>query len=262
MSGIVSTASVSKADFSVYAANKGTGFQLVDYEMHKDVGNLFFAKYGERDSQGTCGPGTHTNGRSNGASNETGMQDTKATAKDGDPAPTISGDYYPNANAYVLKNEYDEQRTAINTPVCMGYENWYGNKAEWMDKVDFNKEKVDYIWRIIMPDGTERQVQGPKATGDLYPKCVIHGRYMDTIVAQSGGSVSTYYFDRCYQSGSTARVVYRSNVDANASGGVSCAVANHGSASVFAYIGSRLAFRGTIKWASSVSAYKAISEIV
>lgn len=262
VSGIVSTASVSKADFSVYAANKGTGFQLVDYEMHKDVGNLFFAKYGERDSQGTCGPGTHTNGRSNGASNETGMQDTKATAKDGDPAPTISGDYYPNANAYVLKNEYDEQRTAINTPVCMGYENWYGNKAEWMDKVDFNKEKDDYIWRIIMPDGTERQVQGPKATGDLYPKCVIHGRYMDTIVAQSGGSVSTYYFDRCYQSGSTARVVFRSVDGANASGGVSYAYAYADSAGVYAYVGSRLAFRGTIKWASSVSAYKAISEIV
>lgn len=260
ISGVQSTASVTCPDFKVYARNRGKGYQLIDWEMHKDIANLFFAKYGERDSQGTCGPGTHTNGRATGASDATGMQDTKPTAKDGDTPPAVKDGYYPNANAYVLKNEDDETRTAIGSPVCMGYENLYGNKAEWME-VEYNKTTVDYIWRSMMPDGSERQIQGIKQQGDLYPKNVIHGRFMDIVTAQSGGSQTSYYYDNFYQSGSTARVVCRSVSYAFASGGVSYAHSYYDSASVFAYIGSRLAFRGVIKVATSVSAFIAIQAV-
>ena len=247
ISGVVSTGSVSTENFKVYARNRGNGWQLVDYEMSKDVANLFFAKYGERDSQGVCGYGTSSNGRSNGATNATGMTDTHSKIG----APTDN-------SAYVT---VDGTEKNISSPCVMGYENWQGNKAEWMDKIDFNKEVVNYKWTIEMPDGLIRELQGPKQTGDLYPKCVIHGRYMDTMVALAGGSTSTYYYDNCYQSSSTARVVYRSNSYAYAGGGVSFAHANYDSASVYADFGSRLAFRGNIKWARSVSAYKAISEI-
>lgn len=260
ISGVQSTASVTCPDFKVYARNRGKGYQLIDWEMHKDIANLFFAKYGERDSQGTCGPGTHTNGRATGASDATGMQDTKPTAKDGDTPPAVSNGYYPTGNAYVLKNEDDETRTAIGSPVCMGYENLYGNKAEWME-VEYNKTTVDYIWRSMMPDGSERQIQGIKQQGDLYPKNVIHGRFMDIVTAQSGGSQTSYYYDNFYQSGSTARVVYRSSYFAYAVGGVSYARSNYDSAPVSAYIGSRLAFRGVIKVATSVSAFIAIQAV-
>lgn len=260
ISGVQSTASVTCPDFKVYARNRGKGYQLIDWEMHKDIANLFFAKYGERDSQGTCGPGTHTNGRATGASDATGMQDTKPTAKDGDTPPAVKDGYYPNANAYVLKNEDDETRTAIGSPVCMGYENLYGNKAEWME-VEYNKTTVDYIWRSMMPDGSERQIQGIKQQGDLYPKNVIHGRFMDIVTAQSGGSQTSYYYDNFYQSGSTARVVFRSLHSAYADGGVSYAYSNYDSAGVSAYVGSRLAFRGVIKVATSVSAFIAIQAV-
>ena len=247
VSGVVSTGNVSTADFKVYARNRGTGWQLVDYEMSKDVANLFFAKYGERDSQGVCGYGTSSNGRSNGATNATGMTDTHSKIG----APTDN-------SAYVTVDGVEKN---ISSPCVMGYENWQGNKAEWMDKIDFNKTTVNYRWTIELSDGSIRELQGPKQTGDLYPKCVIHGRYMDTMVALAGGSTSTYYYDNCYQAGSTARVVYRSSSHAYAYGGVSYAYANNDSAYVSANIGSRLAFRGNIKWARSVSAYKAISEI-
>lgn len=260
ISGVQSTASVTCPDFKVYARNRGKGYQLIDWEMHKDIANLFFAKYGERDSQGTCGPGTHTNGRATGASDATGMQDTKPTAKDGDTPPAVKDGYYPNANAYVLKNEDDETRTAIGSPVCMGYENLYGNKAEWME-VEYNKTTVDYIWRSMMPDGSERQIQGIKQQGDLYPKNVIHGRFMDIVTAQSGGSQTSYYYDNFYQSGGTARVVFRSGSYAVAYGGVSYASSVYDSASVDAGIGSRLAFRGVIKVATSVSAFIAIQAV-
>ncbi len=247
VSGVVSTGNVSTADFKVYARNRGTGWQLVDYEMSKDVANLFFAKYGERDSQGVCGYGTSTNGRSNGATNATGMTDTHSKIG----APTDN-------SAYVTVDGVEKN---ISSPCVMGYENWQGNKAEWMDHIDFNKTTVNYRWTIGLPNGSIRELQGPKQSGDLYPKCVIHGRYMDTMVALAGGSTSTYYYDNCYQGSSTARVVYRSGSYAIANGGVSYAYASSDSAYVYAYIGSRLAFRGNIKWARSVSAYKAISEI-
>lgn len=247
ISGVQSTASVSQADFRVYARNRGAGWQLVDYEMSKDVANLFFAKYGERDSQGVCGYGTSTNVRANGATNATGMTDTHSKIG----APTDN-------SAYVT---VDGTEKNINSPNVMGYENWQGNKAEWMDKIDFNKNTVNYRWTIELSDGSIRELQGPKQTGNLYPKCVIHGRYMDTMVALAGGSTSTYYYDNCYQEASTSRVVYRSSNSAGAGGGVSYAVAVGDSAYVYAYVGSRLAFRGEIKWASSVNAYKAISEI-
>ena len=259
VSGVQSTGNMNIVDFKTYVSNRGKGYQLIDWELHKDVGNLFFAKYGERDSQGTCGPGTHTVGRATGASDSTGMQDTKATAKDGDTPPSVSDNYYPNANAYVLKNKDDEKRTAIGSPVCMGYENWYGNKAEWM-LADFCKTTVDYIWRVPMPDGTERQIQGIKQGGDLYPKSVIHGRHMDTLASYPGGSQTSCYYDDCYQNPTVGRVVFRSCNYAAASGGVSYAFAVYDSASVFADIGSRLAFRGVVRTDQIANAFVSSKE--
>lgn len=258
-SGVQSTASITQPDFKVYARNRGKGFQLIDWELHKDVANLFFAKYGERDSQGTCGPGTQASGRVMGASNDTGMQDTKPTAKDGDALPTIANSYYNNGNAYVLKNIDDEKRTAINSPVCMGYENWYGNKAEWVE-IDLNKDVVDYIWRSPMPDGTIREIQGLKQSTEFYPQCMKHGRYMDLIGVTSGGTQTTCYFDYFNNSGGLARVVYRSYYVAYAYGGVSYANSGHDTANASAAIGSRLAFRGIIKWAATATDYKAVQE--
>ena len=58
-----------------------------------------------------------------------------------------------------------------------------------------------------------------------------------------------------------ARVVYRSSYVADAYGGVSCANSYNDSAYVNASIGSRLAFRGVIKVATSVSAFIAIQAV-
>ena len=57
-----------------------------------------------------------------------------------------------------------------------------------------------------------------------------------------------------------SRVVYRSYSYAYAFGGVSYAYALYDSSSTGAYIGVRLAFRGIIRWAGSVAAFKAINQ--
>ena len=84
---------------------------------------------------------------------------------------------------------------------------------------------------------------------------------MDIVGASVGGSTSTYYYDYQVISGSTGRVVYRSYSYAYAIGGVAYLFTNNDSSSTYSSIGSRLAFRGAIVWAQSVSAYKALTAI-
>ena len=69
-------------------------------------------------------------------------------------------------------------------------------------------------------------------------------------------SQSTKYCDKYYMANSKARVVYRGYYYAYANGGVSCANASGDASDARAGYGSRLAFRGQIEVAPSVSAYE------
>ena len=89
---------------------------------------------------------------------------------------------------------------------------------------------------------------------------MVWGQYMDLIAAKEGGSTSSHWFDRFYVGTGLSRVVYRSHYNAFASGGVSYAYANNDSSYTDARIGVRLAFRGIIRWAGSVAAFKAINQ--
>ena len=110
-----------------------------------------------------------------------------------------------------------------------------------------------------MPDGSIRMVQGKKDSGQWITG-VAHGKYMDMIpVGNLNGSSSTYYTDMYWISTATVRVVYRGYYYAHAYGGVSNAGANNDASNTHASIGSRLAFRGVIREASSVSAFKALT---
>ena len=144
----------------------------------------------------------------------------------------------------------------------MGYEDIYGNKYDMMDCVDVpNDTGNQYKWRIWMPDGSIRMVQGMK-NSDWWITGVYHGKYMDVVpVGTVNGSSSTYYADKYWVSGSACRVVYRGYSHADAHGGVSNAGANGDASLTNANIGSRLAFRGKIVMAGSVEAFKSLPEI-
>ena len=90
---------------------------------------------------------------------------------------------------------------------------------------------------------------------------MVFGRHMDLIVARGGGSETSHYCDWQNVSGATSRVVYRSYYYAHANGGVSCAITYYDSSSTSASIGSRLAFRGKVVKATSVSEYKALPSV-
>ena len=253
--GNASVGSLTQSDFIYYA--KQRGLQLIDWEMHKDIANLFFAFYGRRDSQDQCGYGQSTEQRNIGTTALLGMQDTISYNSDGGAHQTSNAWYVrPNEDG---KNVY----SLIYNTNCMGYENLYGDKYEWLSGVSLPNTNAQEQYKLLieMPDGSTRKVKS--GTVDGYCTGMYHQKYMDIVgVHSQKGSSTTYYCDIFTPSGTANRVVCRSYSFSFAFGGVSFANCGSDSSSTSTNIGSRLAFRGEIEEAESVTAFKAIKAIL
>ena len=253
--GNSSVGSLTQSDFIYYA--KQRGLQLIDWEMHKDIANLFFAFYGRRDSQDQCGYGQSTEQRNIGTTALLGMQDTISYNSDGGAHQTSNAWYVrPNEDG---NNVY----SLIYNTNCMGYENLYGDKYEWLSGVSLPNTNTQEQYKLLieMPDGSTRKVKSGTVSG--YCTGMYHQKYMDIVgVHSQKGSSTTYYCDEFNVSNAANHVVCRSLVSSNANGGVSFAYCGNDSSSTSTYIGSRLAFRGEIEEAESVTAFKAIKAIL
>ena len=253
--GNASVGSLTQSDFIYYA--KQRGLQLIDWEMHKDIANLFFAFYGRRDSQDQCGYGQSTEQRNIGTTALLGMQDTISYNSDGGAHQTSNAWYVrPNEDG---KNVY----SLIYNTNCMGYENLYGDKYEWLSGVSLPNTNTQEQYKLLieMPDRSTRKVKSGTVSG--YCTGMYHQKYMDIVgVHSQKGSSTTYYCDEFNVSNAANRVVCRSGSSSFANGGVSCAYCGCGSSSASTSIGSRLAFRGEIEEAESVTAFKAIKAIL
>ena len=264
VTGNSTTASMNWIDFHYYSVQRG--MQQIDALMHSRIANLFYARYGRRDSQEQCGGGQHTNNRITGGTAGYGMQDTIGydeayKINDKITNSIVDGSIHQYA-WYRGQDEYGSPTvTQVNNISCLGYEDIYGHKYDMMDGVDLPNDSANQgKWRIWMPDGTTRMVKG-KTSSDQWITGVAHGKYMDVIpVGTANGSSSTYYCDKYYISTASSRVVFRGYNNSHASGGVSYAYAFSDASYSNSYIGSRLAFRGRIVKAESVEAYKAIVE--
>ena len=265
ITGNSTTASMNWIDFHYYSQQRG--MQQIDALMHSRIANLFYARYGRRDSQEQCGGGQHTNNRITGGTAGYGMQDTIGYDEAYKINNKITNSLVDNNQIhqyawYRGQDEYGSPTvTQVNNISCLGYEDIYGHKYDMMDGVDLpNDSGNSGKWRIWMPDGSIRFVKG-KTSSDQWITGVAHGKYMDVIpVGTANGSSSTYYCDKYYISTAASRVVFRGCNYSCASGGVSFAYAFHDASISSSFIGSRLAFRGRIVKAESVEAYKAIVE--
>ena len=253
--GNASVGSLTQSDFIYYA--KQRGLQLIDWEMHKDIANLFFAFYGRRDSQDQCGYGQSTEQRNIGTTALLGMQDTISYNSDGGAHQTSNAWYVrPNEDG---NNVY----SLIYNTNCMGYENLYGDKYEWLSGVSLPNTNTQEQYKLLieMPDGSTRKVKSGTVGG--YCTGMYHQKYMDIVgVHSQKGSSTTYYCDEFNVSNAANRVVCRSINNSVANGGVSFAFCGVDSSSTVTNIGSRLAFRGEIEEAESVTAFKAIKAIL
>jgi hypothetical protein len=165
---------------------------------------------------------------------------------------------------YETKNESGEiTYIRLLSSNCLGYENWYGCKNEWMSKVGVPNTTIEEQLKtyIVMPDGTIRKVKTSSAA--KYYAGIHHQKYMDVLfVGEAAASATTFYCDYFAVSTSTNRVFYRSTASADSGGGVSYLFADRDSSYAHTHYGSRLAFRGQIEEALSVTAYKALTAIV
>ena len=221
-SGVAPSGSYTQPNAVIYANARGAGYQIIDVEQHSMIALLFFAKYGNRNSQAILGTGNTDYTSTTGSTNSLGNRDTAAA---------VSG-----AASFA------------------GIEGVHGYMYEWVGGVTINNG----LWTITTPDGSTRTAQAGATTGWIMEIRAAEGSFFDVIPLTVGGSESTYYADYYnYQTG--ARVLARSCNGANAYGGVSCTNAYFAASSASAVIGSRLAFRGVIREAESVTAFKALA---
>lgn len=215
--------SMSQANFYNKVRLRGDGYSLVKFKHHSMMAFLFYAMYGNTDSQSICGSGTSTMGKVTGETDILGITDTVAGGN-GD-----SG--------------------SIN---FWGLENWWGDINEWVDNVSINNR----LWTITEDDGTTRQVQAGTSTG--YISKVSVGENLDMVPTAADGSDSTGFCDGYFQKMGNAIVCARSRDSSSAVGGVAGAYAYYGSSDPYTDFGSRLAFRGDIIVEDDIQAFRSI----
>ena len=168
-SGVDSTGLVSQSIWDSYASNRGTGYQLVDWQMHCVMGCLYYAMYGNTDCQSSIGEGTNSWNKITGQTNSLGMTDT------------------------VAGGNGDSQ--SIN---FWGLENWWGNKCEWIQ--DYYNPGDSLSVTVNDPvNGGRRSLPILDYYYEYFPKKMKFGRYLDLIATKDdpkNGSATTGYCDR------------------------------------------------------------------
>lgn len=233
-SGVASTGNISQSTWKTYAAARGTGYQLVDWQMHCVMGCLYYAMYGNTDCQSSIGKGTNSYTKSTGQTDSLGMTDT------------------------VAGGNGDSQ--SIN---FWGLENWWGNKYEWVH--DYNNPANSLSATVNDPvNGGTRSLPILDYDGKC-PKKMKFGRYLD-LIATTDDPKEVYsalgYCDYQWWPGSTnssSRGVVRSSYKSYKDGGVAYASASSTTSSTNSSDGSRLAFRGSLIEETNVETFKAIA---
>lgn len=227
-SGVESTGNVSQADFQIYARARGDGYTLVKWKHHCMLAFLFFAIYGNTDSQAICGAGTNSYTKNTGETDSLGMEDTVAGGN-GD-----SG--------------------SIN---FLGLENWWGNKCEWIDNVRTSTTG----WSIKEDDGTIRDAGKSSTASGYYIARMRINENLDMIPIGANNKAQTGYCDGFFYNNFDGLVVFRSYAYNQDAGGVAQIAAYYSNSEQFLNYGSRLAFRGTLIKVTNVTKFKAIEAI-
>ena len=223
-------------DFQNLAMFRRNGYQVIDYEMSKDIANLVMALIGTRDVQAYAGYGC-------GAGYTTGANSLNTY---GNQTRKYSGSNIGN--------------------LIFGIQNFVGCNYEWTDNVAVNvvsfksflKNKgvaitadvVDRVVHIYDPaTDTERTVKMCDGTGYCIGR-VRFGRYCDYFASRltnDNSAWNKWYTDAQYYSAEKARVLGRGGNNAVAYCGLVCSYASNASSYSVTFCGSRLAFIGKIE---------------
>ena len=223
-SGVTPAINTTYASFASYAAARGAGYQLIDFQQHCVIAFMLYAKYGNRNLQAVLGVGgaTYNPATTTGTTNQKGNRDT-----------------------------VNETSGYVNG---LGIEGVFGGQYEWTQGVSIQ----DRVWTITDPDGTVRNVNAHTGDGWITSEAAETGPFFDMVPTAVGGSETTHYSDYYYQTSGGPFCLLRSYHSSHTSGGVAYSHANHAASYSYTDVGSRLAFRGVVREAQSVSAFKSL----
>lgn len=220
------SAGISQSDFKLYAQARGTGYSLVKFKHHSMMAFLFYAMYGNTNSQAICGAGKTETNKIMGHTDGLGMTDTVAGG---------NGD-----------------SDSIN---FWGLESWWEELREYVDNVSIN----NHLWTITEDGGTTRDVQA--GTSDGYISKVSVGENLDMVPVAVGASESTGFCDYYWQTSGNSLVLSRCYHSSDKRSGVAFAEALTEASAWYIGYGSRLAFRGTINEIESSTEFMAIQAV-
>ncbi len=151
--------------------------------MHSRIANLSYAKYGRRDMQEQHAVPVSITITGQRVERPThGMTDTigydEAYVINNKITNSLIHGLVHQYAWYKSRDEYGQATVVqVNNICCLGYEDIYGNKYDMMDGVDLPNDSGNQgKWRIWMPDGSIRMVQGKKDSGQWITG-VAHGKY-------------------------------------------------------------------------------------
>jgi hypothetical protein len=217
-------------DFQNLARLRGNGYQLQDYEQHKETSILWWALNGNSDEQSIVGRGVH-DGTLNSA-DSIGMADTKSSSNVWNSILGIKG--------YVGCDSEWLDYIALNVTT---YKDFFKNKGS-----EVSTFPIDGVAHILNPiTKEERTVQCLTSGSGNNIVRLVHGAKCDVLPSRTVNDTSQYITGFCagyWYTASRSRVVLRSGSNSYAFGGLACASAYHAVSLSNTYIGARLAFRG------------------
>lgn len=226
-SGVVPLDNKSYSEFKSYAQARGTGYSLVKWKHHSMMAFLFYAMYGNTNSQAICGAGTEDVAKTTGQTDSLGMVDTVAGGN-GD-----SG--------------------SIN---FWGLENWWGDIREWMDNISLDIPNT--LWSITEDDGSVRYIEAEIQYMLNIGKLVI-GDNLDAIPIDVVDSDNIEDLGFCDGFDSQARGTINPADRSGYGNYRNCGVVNIRAFNTNYYnYGSRLAFRGDIIVENDVPTFRSI----
>lgn len=219
-------------DFQNLARLRGKGYQLQDYEQHKEAAILWWSLNGHSDEQSIVGRGSH-DALLNSA-DSIGMADTQSSANVWNSILGIKG--YVGCDSEWMDN------IALNVT---SFKEFFKNKG-----VEVSSFPIDGVAHIYDPiSGTERTVQCLTTGSGNNIVRLVHGAKCDILPSRTIGDTTQYIASFCagyWYTHSRSRVVLRSGYGANANSGLACAVAYNACSFSYSNVGARLAFRGRL----------------
>ena len=226
----VGTINYTAKDFQNSTRRRGPGYQLQDYEQHKEISNLWWALSGTTNEQAVVGNGAHD-----------------ATLNIRDSIGMADTEYVGNAMNSILGLKYyvgcDSEWMDYIACNVKSYAEFYKNRC-----LDNNNDPIDYKAHIYDPiTKTERVVQTVTGNGNCVVR-VVHGAKCDILASKvhqtDTSKYTTHYAAGHWLPGSRGRVVLRSGSNSVAASGLAYAYANYASSLSYTSHGGRLAFRG------------------